>query len=561
MLYLENAQTISDIFSSQYMLLIVTFAIINMLFALPVSRKYMQILQQSGYVKSEYLRWMARRDNVYLSRLAMVTMLSMLSYFIFAIAFAFVENEIIMYLGFVFYVLFMIVYIRSDFKRREKAPLVVTKRVVRLYISFSLIYFLFTFGLLLLSNVLGFYSKNNGVFLRVRFIVLCVTPILVPFSVLLAALINSPMERLNNKKYVDKCKKTLDSHGDLIKIGITGSYGKTSVKEILKTMLSEKYKVLSTPASYNTPMGICKTVKKLNSTYDVFIAEMGARHEGDIKELCDIVKPTHAIVNGIIEHHMETFSSLSKIIKTKAELIESVEKGGSVILTGDNENTRSLAERYKNLNVCLAGIDPDVKQGVYAGDIKISGAGTEFTLNVFGEEEKAFTTLLGKHNVSNICLAAAMCAKLGLSLAEILAGIARIRPIKHRLEISYNDLGMTVIDDSYNSNVAGTRAAIEVLSCFKGRKIIVTPGIVEMGRAQDLANYELGERLAEAVDIAVLVGSVNSYKIRDGLINKGFSLENVYISKDLEDAKSYLKKHSLAGDVVLFENDLPDKFS
>lgn len=561
MLYLENTRTISDIFSSEYLLLIVSIAMINLIFALPLSRKYMQILQQSGYVKSEFLRWLARKDNVYLVRLAMVAMLSMLSYFIFSIAFAFVENEIIMYIGFVFYALFLAIYIRSDFKRKEKSPLVITKRVARLYITFSIIHFLITFGLLLLANVIGFLSKNNGVFLRVRFIIVCITPLLVPVSVILAALFNAPMEKLNNKKYVEKCRKTLSEYKDLIKIGITGSYGKTSVKEILKTMLSEKYKVLSTPASYNTPMGICKTVNKLNPTYDVFIAEMGARHEGDIKELCDIVHPSYAIVNGIIEHHMETFASLAKIIKTKAELIDEVSENGVAVLSSDNDNTSSLADKYKGKNIILAGVNTDKNPPVYASDIRSTGAGTEFILHVFGKTCDASTTLLGRHNVSNITLAAAICYKLGLTIEEIAAGIARIRPIKHRLEVSYNDLGMTVIDDSYNSNVSGTRAAIEVLSGFKGRKIIVTPGIVEMGRAQDYANFELGERLAGAVDIAILVGGINSYKIRDGMLKAGFPLDNIYIAKDLEDAKTYLKKHSLAGDVVLFENDLPDKFS
>ena len=124
-----------------------------------------------------------------------------------------------------------------------------------------------------------------------------------------------------------------------------------------------------------------------------------------------------------------------------------------------------------------------------------------------------------------------------------------------------NDIGMTVIDDSYNSNISGTRAAMEVLSNFNGRKIIVTPGMVELGRSQDYANFEFGEKLAKVVDLAVLVGSYNSYRIRDGMLKAGFSLDSIYIAKDLDDAKAYLKKNARAGDVVLFENDLPDKFS
>ena len=559
MLYLENVFDVPDIFSSQYMLVIAVLAIVNLLFAIPVARKYMQIIQQAGYVKSEYLRWLSKKDNVYVSRLSMLTLLSLLSYLIFSIAFAFVENDLIMFAGFLFYAFFLAIYIRTDFKRKEKCPLVITKRMVRLYITFAIFFTAITYGILLLSNVIGFLAKNNLVFLRVRFIFLCLTPMLVPVAVFLAACANEPIEKLNNKKYVDRCKKTLAVYPDLIKIGITGSYGKTSVKEMLKTILSERFKVLATPLSYNTPMGICKTVAKLNSTYDVFIAEMGARHEGDIKELCDIVRPTYGIINGIVEHHLETFLTLQKIKSTKAELISGTEK--TVVLTSDNTVTRSLIKEYKDKDVILAGVDGGKGVSVYADGIKVSRAGTEFTLHIFGEEFAAFTALLGKHNVSNICLAACIAHKLGLSGGEIVAGIARIRPIKHRLEISYNDLGMTIIDDSYNSNVSGTEAAIETLSYFTGRKIAVTPGLVEMGRSQDAANMEFGEKLAAAVDIAVLVGETNSYKIRDGMLKKGFPLEKIEIVKSLDEAKLFLKKNSVAGDVVLFENDLPDKFS
>lgn len=560
MLYLENVNEISELFESQHFLLIAVFSVVNLLFAVPLSRKYMQILQQSGYVTSEYVRWLTRRDNVYFTRLAMVSMLSMLSYLIFSIAFAFVQAELIMYVGFLFYVVFLALYIRSDFRRKEKTPLVITKRVTRLYITFAIIFFLFTFGICLLCNLIGFWSKTNGILVRVRFVPLTLTPLLVPIAVLLAALVNGPMERANNRKYVEICKKTLADRQDLIKIGITGSYGKTSVKEILKSILSEKYKVLATPASYNTPMGICKTVRQLNSGHDVFIAEMGARHEGDIKELCDIVKPAYGVINGIIEHHLETFSSLEKIKKTKAELIDGVCENGCVILSCDNENTLSLKDEYKGRNIVLAGTNSAARPEVFAYNVNTTCSGTTFTLELFGEKVEVSTVLLGRHNVSNICLAAALCSKMGMSATEIAAGIARIRPIKHRLEVSLSDSGVTILDDSYNSNVSGTKAAIEVLSYFGGRKIVVTPGMVELGRNQDYENMQFGERLSQAVDFAILVGS-NSYKIRDGLMSRGFPLDNVYMAKDLEDAKSWLKKNSAPGDVVLFENDLPDKFS
>ena len=561
MLYLENVENLKGLFGAEYVVALVVMSAINLCLSLPIARKFLQIIQQSGYVQSEYLRWLAKKDNVYLLRLFMLSLLSLLAYLIFSIAFSFVESWPIIFVGFAFYVTFTAIYVKSDFKRKQKAPLVLTRRMTRLVTTFSLLHLIVTFAILLLCNLLAFSIKNNDILVRVRYMPLCLTPLLVPFSVYLAGLVNKPFENARNKKYIDACKRTLEENPSLVKIGITGSYGKTSVKEILKVMLSEKYKVLATPASYNTPMGICKTVKRLNSGYDLFIAEMGARHEGDIRELCDIVKPDYGIVNGIIEHHMETFFNLERIKRTKAELINGVSGKGAVILTCDNENTLGLKEKYPDKGIVLAGVNEAADPEVYASDVKISGNGSEFVLHAFGESIEVSTCLLGKHNVSNICLAAALCKKLGLSMPEIAAGIARVRPIDHRLEVSVTDSGLTVLDDSYNSNISGTIAALEVLSSFEGRKIVLTPGMVELGSTQDYENMRFGKRLASSVDYAILVGTLNSYKIRDGMLECGFPLEKIYIAKDLGEATAHLKKICAPGDVVLFENDLPDKFS
>ena len=459
MLYLENAENLSGIFAAEYMLVLAAVSIVNLLLALFLSRKFMQVLQQSGYVVSEYDRWLCRRGNIYVTRLWMLVLLSILSYLAVSYAFSFIESSAVMFAAFLFYVLFIALFIRSDYKRKEKLPLKLTKRATRLFITFAVLYFIFTYALLIVCNIIGFYIKAYPLVMRIRFILLCITPVYIPLTVKLAALINSPIERLINKKYVDDCKKKLADYKGLIKIGITGSYGKTGVKEILKTILSEKYKVLATPSSYNTPMGICKTVNELNSSYDVFIAEMGARHVGDIKELCDIVQPSYGIINGIIEHHLETFRTLENVKKTKAELIEGV-GGGTIILTCDNETTLSLASDNSEKDVILAGTNVSADPSVYATDIKITKTGSSFTLNLFGESFEVSTTLLGSHNISNICLAAALCSRLGLSGEEIAAGISRTRPIEHRLEVTQGENGVTVIDDSYNANSSGTIAAL-----------------------------------------------------------------------------------------------------
>ncbi len=558
----DTASGLSGTFTTENFILLVVFALVNTTLLCYIARKFMQITQQSGYVNSEYRKWVRRRENVYIVRLGMVVMLSVLSYLIFSIAFSFGNADWVAPCGFAFYLVFVVVYILSDMSRKSKTPLVMTSRVIRLYATFALLTLIFNFALLCGLAALGALVYTNDILFRVRFCPMTVTPLTVPVFVSVANALNSPAERAISRKYVQKCKETLAARDDLIKIGVTGSYGKTSVKEILRTILSEKYNVLVTPFSYNTPLGICRAVKKLDDTYDVFIAEMGARHEGDIRELCDIVNPTFGVINGIVEQHLETFQSLEKIKKTKFELVDRLrENGGSVVITCDNENTLSMLGELGGVSVTLAGLDTSYSPEVYAENVKLTRDGTEFTLCFKDGKYECYCPLYGRHNVSNVVLAAAMAEKLGLTHGEIVAGIARLKPIKHRLEVSFPDNGVTVIDDSYNSNVDGTKAAVEVMNSFAGRKIIVTPGMVELGRIENRENYEFGRRLASVVDKAVLVGSHGAYSIRDGLLSEGFPLENIFMAKDLNDAMAHYRKTYEKGDVVLFENDLPDKFS
>ena len=160
-------------------------------------------------------------------------------------------------------------------------------------------------------------------------------------------------------------------------------------------------------------------------------------------------------------------------------------------------------------------------------------AGSTFTLHVGGQEVACSTVLIGTHNVSNICLAVAVAFRLGLTPAEIAAGVNRLKPIKHRLETVPTDKGFTIIDDSFNSNVNGTIAAMEVLDHFSGRKIVITPGLVELGKIEDYENYELGRRLGAHADVVILVGKRRIDKINEGLISVDFPKENIHTVKDL----------------------------
>lgn len=554
-----SAETVSEVFTGDGILACAFIALCNTLLLLLISYKFLQIMQQSGYEGFGYFKWLRRRDNVYLSRLATVSMLSLLSYLLFIISLSFIDGDWVIYTGFVFYVAFIFAYYKADKKHIRKLPINFTARMERLIAAYFFVLLISNFALLVLANLVAYALRFNALLVRVRYAVICILPVCVPFFVLLAYYITKPFENARQRKYIEKCTETLCSHPDLIRIGITGSYGKTSVKEILKTLLEEKYNVLATPSSYNTPMGICKTVGNLKDGHNVFIAEMGARHVGDIATLAAIVKPDYAIINGIVGQHLETFGTLGAVQQTKYELVESMSKG-VVAYTIDNDATSVLFSDCKIKSI-PAGIDTSKNPKVYAEDIELGVNGSDFTLCVQGRKMRCHTVLLGSHNISNICLAVAIAAEMGLSDEEICAAIARIKPIKHRLECTKNADGVVIIDDSYNANTRGIDAAMEVISAFDGRKIIVTPGLVELGREEDLENYRLGKKMANVCDIAVLVGKSATYRIQDGLIDGGFDNSQIIIVKELETAKRKLKRIVKSGDVVLFENDLPDKFS
>lgn len=540
---------------------VIALSVLNTVFMYFASFKFVQTLQQTGYDGRGYLSWLRRKDNIYMLRLIIVSILSILAFLIFNIAvMIFWESYFAVYCGFIFYVLFFIVYIGKDRKVKSKVPLVKTRRVVRLLVTFVFVTLLLTMLLLTLVNFAAVFLDEDSLVYKLRYGLLCLTPMLLPVFVLLAYLVNEPFERYSKRQYVEKCKAKLSARPDLIKIGITGSYGKTSVKEILSTILSEKYNVLATPLSYNTPMGICKTVKKLSPSHEVLIVEMGARNVGDIKELTDIVKPSIGIITGVTNQHIETFGSVTNIKKTKYELIEGLDNDGFAAFSADNEIAVEMGEKCPVSHV-IAGISTENNPSVFAEDINVSGNGTRFTLVIDGRKIECGTVLIGTHNVSNICLAAAVAVKLGLSDGQIASGINRIKPIKHRLEVIEASNGKVVIDDSFNANVNGTVAAMEVLDCFSGRKIVVTPGLVELGSMEEYENYRLGERLGKHADIVILVGKRRVDKIKEGLISVDFPSDNIITVKDLSDGKKALAEIIRKGDVIIFENDLPDKYN
>ena len=364
---------------------VMTYVVISLVVAILLfysSMKFLLVLQQCGYRGGRYFKWLSNKNTPYLSRLMLLCLLGFLFFCVLNTCFAPIVGETIAsYIGFVSFILFTSLYIKSESSVNAKVPLKKTKRLVRLCVTFVIVIAAFSFGIITLLNYLAFVIGDEMTAL-LRYSVICLTPILTPYILFIAYCLNEPYEEVSRRYYIRVANNKL-KHADVIKIGITGSYAKTTVKEMLKTILSQKYRVLATPESYNTPLGIALTVKKLDSTHDVFIAEMGARSKGDITALAKLVKPQYGILTGVNSQHLETFKDIEVTKNTKFELFENLEKGGVGIFSSDNANAVELFNRFDG-DKYLAGTEGE-NNFVWATDIVTDARGMTFTLNIKGE--------------------------------------------------------------------------------------------------------------------------------------------------------------------------------
>lgn len=555
-----NIKTFADLFHGETLIVLIIVSVLNGLLLFWASLKFLLVFQQSGYRYKHYFKWIKNPETPYRSRLMLLCLLAFLFFCVLNASFGpvLIDTGVAPYIGFASYLLFTFSYIRTEKSVNVKVPLKKTKRLVRLSITYVILLSVTTFAVFLLMNLLALLIDHDS-FSLLRYAVICGMPALSPYVLFIANAVNSPVENAIKRYYLNVAKTKIKKY-DVIKIGITGSYGKTSVKEILKTILSQKFRVLSSPESYNTPLGIAKTVKGLDSTHDILLAEMGARHKGDIKELAELVNPQYGVLTGLNTQHMESFGSEDNIKQTKYELFEYMGKNGVGFFSTGNDDLKELYDRYDGEKYD-AGIDNE-DCFVTATDIAYDNRGTNFTLKIRGEEPvKCYTVLLGKHSVNNICLAAAVASRLGLSAVEIALGINRITSIGHRLELLPNNKNIVTIDDSYNCNEDGIKAAMEVLDTFTGRKIVVTPGLVELGKRENVANLQFGKLLAKHSDIVIIVGKHNAEMLINGLIEGGMDKSNIMFEKNLSRGNETLNSIVKEGDVVLFENDLPDNYN
>ncbi len=506
-------------------------------------RKLFAIFQQCGYSPRTFFKSLGNECKPEIERLSTYSLTFFIYSLVFSPLFAYFSAlyVVVLFLGALAF--FFVVFIKNKPIKEVR----LTARFVRMTVV-SVLIFVGTIAAVTFS-----WGEFVGFDLRICLVVSAIISaacLMLPAYIGIGSLILLPYDRFLYGKSIKACKKRLAEFPSLIKIGITGSYGKTSVKNILEKMLSTKYKVVATPLSYNTPLGICKAAKDVDKTTEIFIAEVGARNIGDIKELCEIVKPDVGIITGICGQHLETFLSVENVKRAKNELIEALPIDGYAFFSSDSKGSEELFEKC-SVTKFLAGAS--------GGEVSLKSfreeeSGAFLEIQTGGKTYSFRTELRGRANASNICLAAAVALKMGITPERIVVAAERLKPSPHRLEVLRAN-GIIVIDDSYNANIESVKAAAEVLKCFGGRKFTVTPGIVEAGESSQKTNVEAGKILSFAADEIVAVGA-NYEAIVSGAERRCCVTE----VKNLEEAKEILAKKVKAGDVVLFLNDIPDRY-
>lgn len=515
-------------------------------------RYFSHIFQLEGYKTHEFTNWLRSRGRAHLitwryaAGLLLVLLLAGLHSGWSAYAFLISPAALLAW---------TIVFASSRryVQQREKKPLAYTPRMQRLLATSIVLTLLPVLGGILFYPeptapalyLLGWLIANAGA----------------PLWVLLGGYFMQPVEHSIHEGFKRKARKKLARRPDLAVIGITGSFGKTSTKHIAAEILRQKYRVLATPGSYNTPMGICKVInEQLEDHHQILLLEMGARYEGDIRELCEIARPDIAIVTSVGPAHLETMGTLDNIARVKGEIIKNMKPGGTAVLNADNPRVRRMVE-YTDGPVWRVSREGNPAE-ITGSNLQYDTNGSRFDVQDDTGISCTFETkLLGSHNMLNILLGVAIGRVMDMRLRQMVPAVRRLKPIEHRLQLR-REGNITVIDDAFNANPVGARNAVEILGAFtSGRRIIVTPGIIELGDRQSAENQKLGEHISRNVDLAILIGEKQTRPIREGLDQSRFPEQQVKTFASLFDAQEFLENYLRPGDTVLYENDLPDQYS
>ncbi|MDE5978353.1 MAG: UDP-N-acetylmuramoyl-tripeptide--D-alanyl-D-alanine ligase [Turicibacter sp.] len=516
----------------------------------------LQMLQQCHYMNDRFTTWMAGHRLVVLP--VPLCVLVILYWVLVVASFLVQMSGTVLTVGTLVIGLLGLGMIKlsSGVSKESKKPLKITARVWRI-IATGTILMLLIAGLLLLA------LQASGLMLASQIAGLLLTFNLLAYVLMLLANgINKPMEKSIRLGFINDARHIVKESASLDVIGVTGSYGKTSTKHALNAILSEQFNTLMTPESYNTPMGITITIRNyLKPIHNKFIAEMGAYKVGEIKELCEIAYPKYGVLTSVGPQHLETFKTIDHVKQTKFELIEYLPEDGIGLINIDDENIRDYYE-HKFSGKCTVytyGIDHEADYR--ASDIVVSEKGTTFKVTFRDGSVHSFQTkLLGHHNIYNTVASIALGNELGIPVEKMQVAVRKMKPVTHRLELRRNG-NFTIIDDAFNSNPVGSKMALEVLGQMNGKRIVLTPGMVDLGTAQYDLNKAFGTYMKETCDYVILVGKKQTEPIQEGLKEVKFPEDKITVAENLTEAFKVMYEVVEPGAFVLIENDLPELFA
>ena len=400
-----------------------------------------------------------------------------------------------------------------------------------------------------LLNILIFNVYGWFVLLSV-----CITFLCYPILVIVSNTLISPIDWMIKKIIVYRAKSNLKKHSQLKIVGITWSYGKTSTKEYLKTILSSEFNVIATPWTHNTEIWISKFILQyLKKDTQILLLEMWAYLPWDIQKLCDISQLDIWVITGITEQHLERFWNINNIIKTKFELTKNIKKWWLFVFDEVNPYIKVWIDTYKN-NL------KTIKQ-IWIGKLNVNYVANLWGIEFEFDTVKYSSKLLWKHNATNLALAISIAKSLWMKENNIQTQVSRIDFVPHRLQLIQNNNGVYVVDDSFNGNIEWVKSTIDLVkNTHNTRKLYLTPWLVELWDKAEEVHIEIGKLLADAVDKVLLIQNSTTKYIKAWLLKNGFNADNIKIYdtalKAHEDLKNILQKW----DIIVFQNDWTDNY-
>lgn len=529
-------------------LTVIIIVLSSILFATRRSLRYLRFLQQEEYAGARFLRWVwqnrafDRRGSAVAAAFGLLAMLARED----------VDYAMIAMLGAC--VLAVLASREEDPQTTGKITLKMTARAVRIFRAALLFYSVSVLGA---SFCAVAFSGQGGVWLlQIVFFQS------LPLWLVLGVLVLQSQENVVQAKFVEEAKDKLVSCNPYI-IGVTGSYGKTSTKNVLGRLLDASVAPTFWPkGGINTVMGITREIREqLKETHKYAVIEMGAYQQGSINKLCALTPPRAAIITAVGLMHLERFGSAENVYRAKSELAQAVPDDGILVCNGDNEGARRMAREHKKAVTLLYGFNREAGElDSWMSNLEVRVEGTSFVLHWQGKEYNGFMPLHGRPLLSNVLGAFTMACALGADPQFVVAAMRNLEPVSNRLEVC-NCGSYVQINDAYNSNPIGFAAALEVLNSLPGeRKVLVTPGMIELGTEQEKENEKAAELAAKVCSLVFVVGSVNHAVLCRGFERGGLAKEQIRTFEHRDLALAALAQERKQGDVVLLENDLPDLF-